>query len=64
MAMSGAVLVVAVMVAFTATSGYGFTTIPGDLKPLLTTFGELTRMMTFSNASVPAMVTGVKLVAN
>ena len=34
MAMSGAVLVVAVMVAFTATSGYGFTTIPGDLKQI------------------------------
>ena len=34
MAISGAVLVVAVMVAFTATSGYGFTTIPGDLKQI------------------------------
>ena len=34
MAISGAVLVVAVMVAFTATSGYGFTTIPGKLKQI------------------------------
>ena len=34
MAISKAVLVVAVIVAFTATSGYGFTTIPGDLKQI------------------------------
>ena len=34
MAMSGAVLVVAVMVAFTATSGYGFTTSSGELEQI------------------------------
>ena len=34
MTISGGVLVVAVMVAFTATSGYGFTTISGNLKQI------------------------------
>ena len=34
MAISKTVLVVAVIVAFTATSGYGFTTIPGNLKQI------------------------------
>ena len=60
---------VAVMVAVTATSGYGFTTIPGDLKQITAStnyfWGVNKNDDIFNlNASVPATVTGVKLVAN